>query len=740
MKNILHFLCALCALTFCTNQIQAAPVAGGEPGFQLTIELRDGSRVVGKSLDDPLRFHSSSLGDMKLSMAGIRSIEFAANGGMARLTATNGDVFAVQFSAATLRVETGFGKTELPVKLLKSVRVSTAGRPGQLPEDLVALWSGEGNANDSVGGNNGQLVGSFGFAPGKVGQAFSLNEGGNVGDDFQDGRFSNGLRGFRPDRGGGYVQIPASPDLDVGLSDGLTIAAWINPTSLDLQEICEWNQNNGAATGAGQIGVHLEINEASGDGSLWGNVVDTFGVSHNLHSDNGVIIPNRFQQVAMTYDKTTGAAVLYRDGAVVATANLGVFTPQTSFDLFLGTRPSGFFTGIFYQGKMDEVGIFNRALSAAEIRVIYEAVPPNNPVLQTQKPLPTMVKTNVQTKVVATNETGFRLTIGLKDGSRVVGKSPDQTLRFHSSSLGDMKLSLTSIRSIEFAGNTEIARLTVTNGDVFAVQFSAANLRVETSFGQNDLPVKLIRSLNVAAMNKPGQLPLGLVALWSGEEGDGNDSVGGNNMMLTDISFAEGSVGHAFSFNGTSSSIKIPASPALDIGAGDGFTIMAWIKPSEVDGLHPIIQWSEGSNPLSLWIGIRPYENGVLRSDITDADGNRFVVSNPDVLASGIFQHIALTYDKASGIGTWYLNGIIVAQRQLSGLVHTKGDLLISRRNTRQGDWSSNRSFAGLMDEIAIYNRALSAAEVQAVFTEQSKGETLPLPAPSTGWFESWMR
>ena len=50
------------------------------------------------------------------------------------------------------------------------------------------------------------------------------------------------------------------------------------------------------------------------------------------------MVTNVFQHVALTYDKTTGVAVLYRNGVVVATANLGVFTPQTSFDLYLGKR------------------------------------------------------------------------------------------------------------------------------------------------------------------------------------------------------------------------------------------------------------------------------------------------------------------------------------------------------------------------------------------------------------------
>ncbi len=125
-----RFLSALCALAFCAGQGQAALASTDESGCQLTIELRDGSRVVGKSLEDTLSFHSAALGDMKLAWAGIRSIESAGtNTGTARLTAANGDSFAIQFAAESLRVETVFGQTELPVKLIRSVKVSPPAKP-----------------------------------------------------------------------------------------------------------------------------------------------------------------------------------------------------------------------------------------------------------------------------------------------------------------------------------------------------------------------------------------------------------------------------------------------------------------------------------------------------------------------------------------------------------------------------------------------------------------------------------
>jgi hypothetical protein len=52
---------------------------------------------------------------------------------------------------------------------------------------------------------------------------------------------------------------------------------------------------------------------------------------------------------------------------------LGTFIPQTSFDFYLGGRPSGFGAGSPYGGMMDEPSLYNRALSSKEIAAIYNA-------------------------------------------------------------------------------------------------------------------------------------------------------------------------------------------------------------------------------------------------------------------------------------------------------------------------------------------------------------------------------
>ncbi len=218
---------------------------------------------------------------------------------------------------------------------------------------MVAWWAAEGNTvTDSVGSNNGSLLGGLGFAPGEVGQGFN----------------STGT--------GTYMRIPASSSLNVGVSKGFTVEGWINPNNVSAQQpLVEWTRDV-----AGE-GVHFWISVSSlgggGPGALYANIIDTGLASHQMVSAPGIVTNGGLQHVAVTYDKTTGVADLYYDGLNVASQNLGIFTPQTADDVLLGYR---IISSANFSGILDEFSIYSRALSSCEIDAIYQlpAVPENN--------------------------------------------------------------------------------------------------------------------------------------------------------------------------------------------------------------------------------------------------------------------------------------------------------------------------------------------------------------------------
>ena len=110
------------------------------------------------------------------------------------------------------------------------------------------------------------------------------------------------------------------------------------------------------------------------NGQLFANIWDTSGNYHVFYSATGVLDPANFQHVALTYDKSSGNAFIYRNGVVVASANIGNITPQTSYAYpRIGLRSATSIGNSYYTGLIDELSLYSRALSPAEIEAIYNA-------------------------------------------------------------------------------------------------------------------------------------------------------------------------------------------------------------------------------------------------------------------------------------------------------------------------------------------------------------------------------
>ena len=94
------------------------------------------------------------------------------------------------------------------------------------------------------------------------------------------------------------------------------------------------------------------------------------------------------------------------------------------------------------------------------------------------------------------------------------------------------------------------------------------------------------------------------------------------------------------------------------------------------------------------------------------------------LILSGKWQHVALSYDKASGNAAIYLNGVQVAQSNLGSFTPQTsfGNLLLGAKTTYNSEANPGNAYSGGLDELGIYNRALSAAEVQGIYTEENGG------------------
>jgi hypothetical protein len=93
-----------------------------------------------------------------------------------------------------------------------------------------------------------------------------------------------------------------------------------------------------------------------------------------MTSSAGLVVANVWQHVALSYDKSSGMAVIYLNGNTVMSKNFDSFTARTDLDLLLGARilfSSASNPSDLFEGRLAEFGIYDRALSADEIQAIY---------------------------------------------------------------------------------------------------------------------------------------------------------------------------------------------------------------------------------------------------------------------------------------------------------------------------------------------------------------------------------
>ncbi|MCL5281239.1 MAG: PA14 domain-containing protein [Planctomycetes bacterium] len=216
----------------------------------------------------------------------------------------------------------------------------------------------------------------------------------------------------------------------------------------------------------------------------------------------------------------------------------------------------------------------------------------------------------------------------------------------------------------------------------------------------------------------------GLVGWWQFNEGSGTkaaDSSGNNNngTLSGPVTWDMGWDGTAcLSFNGPYNFVRVPDNASLNMT--DGITITAWVNPRWTGNNRIMQKSSEGSDDQyrllkeggnNIRFHVPPFPN-------LEATGF--------IPAKGEWSHLAGTYDgKEVRI---YLNGKMVASQAATGKMGTSnGPLFIG---TKHSTAPAGDEYNGLMDDVRIYNRGLSAAEIKAFVPAKLKAMK---PNPADG-------
>jgi hypothetical protein len=220
--------------------------------------------------------------------------------------------------------------------------------------------------------------------------------------------------------------------------------------------------------------------------------------------------------------------------------------------------------------------------------------------------------------------------------------------------------------------------------------------------------------------------PAGVIAWWTGD-GDANDLVGGHNGSLVNgAAFGAGKVGQAFNFDGSAQQyVEVPDDPAWSFGGSSAFTIELWAYLNVLTGLDPYVGHDEGPGSFNKWIF---WDEGGFEFHVNSPElGPAYPVAGGFSPTSGQWYHFAVT--RNGDTWTLYVDGAAVTANTIAiEIPDATAPLTIGR--------AEEFFLTGLLDEVTIYNRALTSSEISAIAAAGEAGKCKSTNYPFVGFFE----
>jgi hypothetical protein len=223
-------------------------------------------------------------------------------------------------------------------------------------------------------------------------------------------------------------------------------------------------------------------------------------------------------------------------------------------------------------------------------------------------------------------------------------------------------------------------------------------------------------TLNVSSPGVPGCVPppAGLVSWYTG------DGTPADRMHVNDgtanggLTYVPGMVGQALQFNGQDAYVNIPYSPSMNFEPTGQFTMEGWVNPGEQNSFEALFVKSPESGRWDYGLYLNP--NNDHQVFVYAYTPNTFmsgfnlvhVVSSQTSTVIGQWFHVAVAYD--NGSWTLYVNGVAQATRTGEFITQSTGGMALGKKGESIYDY-----FHGALDEMSLYGRALTPAEIAAI-------------------------
>ena len=217
-------------------------------------------------------------------------------------------------------------------------------------------------------------------------------------------------------------------------------------------------------------------------------------------------------------------------------------------------------------------------------------------------------------------------------------------------------------------------------------------------------------SVTVTVSNSAPPAPAGLVAGWTFNESLGtsvNDVSGnGNNATLQNgPTWTPGKYGGGLRFDGVNDFLTAPSSPSLNF-SGSAMTLSMWINPLAGGGDQvPFAKFWSGTMSSPFYQYGLELDGGATPHFYLGSAGGLTGASMGSPLALGQWSHLAIVFNGTSA--RFYVNGNLVSSPSLAGSITARDSLLYMAADLRPSQF-----FNGSLDDVRVYNRAESQAEV----------------------------
>ncbi|MBE0534933.1 MAG: right-handed parallel beta-helix repeat-containing protein [Phycisphaerae bacterium] len=453
-----------------------------------------------------------------------------------------------------------------------------------------------------------------------------------------------------------YVSCGTGAGLNI--TGSLTITASINPTSFGGSG---WGRI--VDKGTGSTGYSFFLEEATG--SL---VYVVYG-GDMVRSNSNVVTLNKWQHVAVVYDNATKRAHFYVDGKPAGSSAYATAPASASTSpLSLGIRRQDMSRA--FHGAMSAVRVYNCPLSAAGIAEVCDEDYP------------------FALYPIGDKEVDENATLSFE----VKGIMPDVKVAIHEHKLPSTPSLVNNIFTWKAA--------------------SGQAGKYEVTFSGTSGSIQDFETITVTVKQKPQSIS-GLVGWWRFDEMSGTTAgdVSPTNSVGTLTNgpvWTAGKSGGALKFNGNNAYVSCGTHAALNMT--DSLTLMAWINPATfgANGYGRIVDKGANQAGYSFFVDERGSSIAYV------VYGGRVVNSASNVIALNQWQHVAVVYDKAANMVRFYVDGQAAGTADYTTPPPAAPDrpLVIGIR-----EFNKTRGFDGLIDEVRVYNKALTAEEIKGAST-----------------------